>query len=192
VLREESACRRSGEGCGLTMWEYRAHIDMVVDGDTFDVEMDLSLDVNVRAALRLAGLNAALHDTSEGRAAKAYVIGEVTAVLLAPVLDRGDGERPADGLVPQNPVGEKVVLEAEAILGLNLPIGHACAGGARHPTDLTSHNRERSGGNDTGCHPEPADSQSQYRDTPRRYLTLLVTRADALLDLSTVPVFCRR
>lgn len=55
------------------MWEYRAQIDKIVDGDTLHVTLDLGVETDRRIAVRLAGLNAAEHDTPEGAAAKAYV-----------------------------------------------------------------------------------------------------------------------
>jgi micrococcal nuclease len=55
------------------MWQYRAQIEKVVDGDTLNVALDLGLDVTVRTVLRLAGLNAPEHGTPEGDAATAFV-----------------------------------------------------------------------------------------------------------------------
>lgn len=55
------------------MWEYRAIVTKVIDGDTLDVDLDLGLDAHLYTRLRLAGLNAAEHNTPEGVAAKAYV-----------------------------------------------------------------------------------------------------------------------
>jgi micrococcal nuclease len=59
------------------MWEYRARIDKVVDGDTIDVALDLGLDVGVRTRLRLAAINAPETSTEPGRLARDYVVGWV-------------------------------------------------------------------------------------------------------------------
>ena len=40
------------------MFEYRATVLRVVDGDTVDVEIDLGLDIRHRTRLRLYGINA--------------------------------------------------------------------------------------------------------------------------------------
>lgn len=40
------------------MYEYRAKVERVVDGDTVDVVVDLGFDVHVRQRLRLLGINA--------------------------------------------------------------------------------------------------------------------------------------
>lgn len=55
------------------MYEYRATILRVVDGDTVHAEVDLGMDIRVRATLRLAGINAPEIGTPEGVAAKAFL-----------------------------------------------------------------------------------------------------------------------
>ena len=40
------------------MYQYRATIVRVIDGDTVEAEIDLGFDVHVRQTLRLAGINA--------------------------------------------------------------------------------------------------------------------------------------
>lgn len=39
------------------MYEYRAKLDHIVDGDTYDLEIDLGLRIFSRARVRLAGVN---------------------------------------------------------------------------------------------------------------------------------------
>lgn len=57
------------------MYEYRATVLRVVDGDTLHVDIDLGVDTHVRQTIRLFGLNAPEMSTPEGEAAKAYVEG---------------------------------------------------------------------------------------------------------------------
>jgi len=55
------------------MYEYRASIVDVHDGDTMHVEVDLGLDIGTRLTVRLYGLNAPELSTPEGRAALEWV-----------------------------------------------------------------------------------------------------------------------
>lgn len=55
------------------MYEYRATILRVVDGDTVHAEIDLGLDVSTRITLRLAGLDAPEASSPEGIAATAWL-----------------------------------------------------------------------------------------------------------------------
>lgn len=55
------------------MYEYRATILRVVDGDTVHAEVDLGMDIRVRATLRLAGINAPEIGTPTGVAARAFL-----------------------------------------------------------------------------------------------------------------------
>lgn len=55
------------------MYEYKATVLRVVDGDTVDIEIDLGFTVSVRQRVRLQGLNAAEHNTSAGVEAKKYL-----------------------------------------------------------------------------------------------------------------------
>ena len=58
------------------MYEYKAILDRVVDGDTIDVHIDLGFDVSVKKRVRLAGINAPesrtrdLKEKAKGLAAK--------------------------------------------------------------------------------------------------------------------------
>lgn len=54
------------------MYEYRAEIIKVVDGDTVDVDLDLGLDVHINVRLRLVGINTPEHGTAAGDAATKY------------------------------------------------------------------------------------------------------------------------
>src|SRR5689334_12698479 len=59
------------------MYEYRAKIERVIDGDTVVALIDLGLEICVREKVRLYGINAPeLHGTSSpaGGAAKAYLL----------------------------------------------------------------------------------------------------------------------
>lgn len=53
------------------MYEYRATVLRVVDGDTVHADVDLGFDAHQLMTLRLAGINAPEHGTPEGEAATA-------------------------------------------------------------------------------------------------------------------------
>lgn len=56
------------------MYEYRAQITKVVDGDTVDAEVDLGFHVQFTMRLRLFGINAPEMNTSAGPLSKAHLI----------------------------------------------------------------------------------------------------------------------
>jgi micrococcal nuclease len=56
------------------MYEYRALITRVVDGDTVWAEVDLGCDVRIKLTLRLAGINAPELSTAEGVAARGWLV----------------------------------------------------------------------------------------------------------------------
>ncbi len=56
------------------MYEYRVKWVEVVDGDTLRTQLDLGLDVGIKLTLRLYGLNAPELRTTEGQAAKAFLL----------------------------------------------------------------------------------------------------------------------
>ena len=59
------------------MYEYRAELDRVVDGDTIDVKIDLGFDITIKKRVRLVGINSPesrtrdLEEKKRGLAAKA-------------------------------------------------------------------------------------------------------------------------
>lgn len=55
------------------MYEYRATVERVVDGDTVDLLIDLGFKIMYRHSCRLYGLNANESKTEAGVAAKAYL-----------------------------------------------------------------------------------------------------------------------
>lgn len=56
------------------MFEYRAAILRVHDGDTIAAEVDLGFDVRMRMSLRLYGINAPELATYAGKIARAFVL----------------------------------------------------------------------------------------------------------------------
>jgi endonuclease YncB( thermonuclease family) len=56
------------------MYEYRATVLDIIDGDTLRAEVHLGCDVSIRMTIRLYGINAPEMSTDEGKAAKAYVV----------------------------------------------------------------------------------------------------------------------
>jgi micrococcal nuclease len=57
----------------MTLYEYQAHLDRVVDGDTVDLIVDLGFSTFEKQRFRLLGLNADEHDTVKGDAATAWL-----------------------------------------------------------------------------------------------------------------------
>lgn len=55
------------------MYEYRATILRVVDGDTVDVTLDLGFDVHLKQRLRLRGIDAPELRTTEGKASRDWL-----------------------------------------------------------------------------------------------------------------------
>lgn len=49
------------------MYEYKATVLKIVDGDTADFELDLGFDVRIVQRVRMAGLNAPEHNTATGQ-----------------------------------------------------------------------------------------------------------------------------
>lgn len=56
------------------MWEYRAAVERVVDGDTLDVDIDLGFGIVMRERVRLAGVDTPEMRTPLGPAARLFVI----------------------------------------------------------------------------------------------------------------------
>lgn len=52
------------------MYEYRATVIRVIDGDTVDCRVDVGFRVSIDMRFRLAGINAPEMDTEAGKAAK--------------------------------------------------------------------------------------------------------------------------
>jgi micrococcal nuclease len=49
------------------VYEYACHVDRVVDGDTMHVSVDLGFEIEVRATIRLLGVNAPEMRTEAGK-----------------------------------------------------------------------------------------------------------------------------
>lgn len=54
------------------MYDYKATLIRVVDGDTLHVSIDLGCDTSLRMTVRLYGINSPEMSTLEGKEAKAY------------------------------------------------------------------------------------------------------------------------
>jgi micrococcal nuclease len=55
------------------MFNYRARLVSVVDGDTLDIDVDLGMEVHTLQRVRLAGLDAPERGTAAGTASTAFV-----------------------------------------------------------------------------------------------------------------------
>lgn len=72
------------------IYEYKAQIVTVTDGDTVRADIDLGCDVRLRLTLRLAGINAPEMSTLEGPVAKAWLTDVVGAgqLVMRTIKDR--------------------------------------------------------------------------------------------------------
>lgn len=59
------------------MYDYRATVQRVVDGDTLWLDVSLGCDTHLRLSVRLFGLNCPEVGTAQGKAASAYTQGWV-------------------------------------------------------------------------------------------------------------------
>lgn len=64
------------------MYQYRAEVLSVVDGDTLHLSVDLGFDIKRRDTFRLYGINAPEMSTPEGIAAKAWLVQKLTEGAL--------------------------------------------------------------------------------------------------------------
>jgi len=75
----------------MSLYEYRARVVTVVDGDTVRAEVDLGCDATLRLTIRLFGIDAPEMGTPDGIASKEHLVALVPKdgkVLLATVKDR--------------------------------------------------------------------------------------------------------
>ena len=59
------------------MYEYKATVKKVVDGDTIDVVIDLGFKIQYTERIRLARINAPEMSTEEGKAVKKFVSSQL-------------------------------------------------------------------------------------------------------------------
>lgn len=64
------------------MYQYKAEVIKVVDGDTVHLSVDLGFDIKRRDAFRLYGINAPEMNTPEGIAAKEWLVQKLTEGVL--------------------------------------------------------------------------------------------------------------
>lgn len=62
------------------MYEYRAQVTKVVDGDTVHARVDLGCDVRLDMTIRLYGIDTPELPTEEGKAAKEWLADELNRV----------------------------------------------------------------------------------------------------------------
>jgi len=114
------------------MYEYKAKLVSVVDGDTVRVDVDLGLNIHTYLTLRLAGINAPELGTPEGVAAKAYLVAATGdgSLVIRTVKDRrekygrylahlwhvSEGTFAAFGFVPSVPsINDRMVADGQAV-----------------------------------------------------------------------------
>ena len=99
------------------MYEYRATLVRVVDGDTVWLEVDLGFDIRRLDSFRLVGINAPEMNTAEGKAAREWLVARLPAVLMIrTVKDRREkyGRYLATLYVDGTNVNEQMIEEGHA------------------------------------------------------------------------------
>jgi micrococcal nuclease len=74
-----------------SLYNYRAKLLRVIDGDTVDLEVDLGLETYRRVKCRLYGLNAPEKSTDAGKAAAKWLterMGQVKTLYVQTIKDR--------------------------------------------------------------------------------------------------------
>lgn len=64
------------------LYEYAATVIRVIDGDTLRVQLDLGIDIFVNMTIRMAGIDAAEHNTDSGKLATAALIDMVKGRMV--------------------------------------------------------------------------------------------------------------
>jgi micrococcal nuclease len=67
---------------GLKVYEYRATVKRILDGDTIEAVVDLGFTVHVTVKLRLAGIDCPEMKTPEGLRAKQHLSNLITGKTL--------------------------------------------------------------------------------------------------------------
>jgi micrococcal nuclease len=71
------------------MYQYKATINRVVDGDTVNLTIDLGFRLTYTANCRLAGINAPEINTAEGKASKEWLSGYLVTDLPFDITSTG-------------------------------------------------------------------------------------------------------
>jgi endonuclease YncB( thermonuclease family) len=71
------------------MYQYKAKINRVVDGDTVNLTIDLGFRLTYTANCRLAGINAPEMNTAEGKASKEWLSGYLVTDLPFDITSTG-------------------------------------------------------------------------------------------------------
>ena len=69
------------------MYQYRASVVRIVDGDTLECDADLGFNITLRLRIRLLGINAPELNTPEGKLSKSYVVGVINTLGRVVLLD---------------------------------------------------------------------------------------------------------
>lgn len=75
----------------MSLYQYRAQLIRVIDGDTLDLSIDLGFDITQKTRVRLMGINAPEMNTDAGKLAKAFVVdwfSEGEAITLETYKDK--------------------------------------------------------------------------------------------------------
>lgn len=123
------------------MWNYAARLVRVIDGDTYELDIDLGFHVTMREHIRLLGIDCPEHGTPEGTAATAYAAGWFAAhPSIAITTQRSDGgevktfDRWVAAVVALDPKGVPVADLAVALRqeGHVKPVEHLGQSSATH------------------------------------------------------------
>lgn len=101
------------------MYQYKAEVLRVVDGDTLHLEVQLGFDVTRRDTFRLYGLNAPEMSTPEGVAARVWLEHQLTQGVLIITTRRDKREKFGRYLavlwIDQKSVNEQMVAAGHAV-----------------------------------------------------------------------------
>lgn len=75
------------------MYEYRAQLIRVVDGDTVWLDVDLGFDVRRKDSFRLYGINAPEMSTPEGTAAKEWLVERLKDAAITITTEKDKREK---------------------------------------------------------------------------------------------------
>ena len=109
------------------LYHYKANLERVVDGDTIDVVLQLGFDINMKARIRFAGINAPESRTRDpiekeaGLAAKRYVENWCNDGDNQVIVETQLDEKGKFGRI----LGRILNLEGECLNDEMLALGHA-------------------------------------------------------------------
>jgi micrococcal nuclease len=102
------------------MYQYKAKVIRIVDGDTLHLEVELGFDVTRKDSFRLYGLDAPELNTDAGKAAKVWLAEALTQGVLIITTHKDDREKYGRYLatlwIDQKNVNEAMIAAGHAVV----------------------------------------------------------------------------